>query len=65
MKEFSECYHTELIEFLNEYCKDCTNFIELKEKIPDVEVKSKKKSKIPKFTMKLYAFFIRKSCVFQ
>ena len=64
MKEFSECYHTELIEFLNEYCKDCTDFIELKEKISDFEVKSKKKSKIPKFTMKLYAFFYQKIMCF-
>ena len=64
MKEFSACYHSELIEFLNEYCKDCTDFIELKEKISDVEVKSKKKSKIPKFTMKLYAFFNQKIMCF-
>ena len=64
MKEFSECCHSELIEFLNEYCKDCIDFIELKEKISDTEVKSKQKSKIPNFTLKLYAFFYQKIMCF-
>ena len=64
MKDFSECCHGELIEFLNEYCKDCIDFIELKEKVSDAEVKSKQKSKIPKFTLKLYAFFYQKIMCF-
>ena len=45
MKDFSECCHGELIEFLNEYYKNCIDFIELKEKISDTEVKSKKNLK--------------------
>ena len=60
MKEFSECCYFELIDFINEYCQDCFDFVELKEKILDTEVKSKQKSKIPKFTLQLYAFFYQK-----
>ena len=64
MKEFSECFYNVLIDFFNEYCKDCTDFIELKEKISDIEVKSKPKSKIPKFTLQLYAFVYQKLMCF-
>ena len=56
IKDFSECFYDELVEFCNEFCDDCTNFIEIKEKISDVEVKRKKTTKIPKFTLQLYAF---------
>ena len=55
IKDFSECFHDELIKFSNEFCDDCTDFIEIKEKILDVEVKSKQTTKIPKFTLQLYA----------
>ena len=59
MKDFSECCYDELIDFCNNYCKDCVDFIELKEKISDIEIKSKQqqqKSKIPKFTLQLCVF---------
>ena len=56
IKDFSECFYDELAEFCNEFCDDCTNFIEIKEKISDVEVKRKQATKIPKFTLQLYAF---------
>ena len=64
MKEFSECFYDELTDCCNEYCKDCVDFIELKEKISDIEVKSKQKSKIPKFTLQLYAFVYQKLMCF-
>ena len=67
MKDFSECCYDELIDFCNNYCKDCVDFIELKEKIFDIEIKSKQqqqKSKIPKFTLQLYVFFLSESHVF-
>ena len=56
IKDFSECFYDELLEFCNEFCDDCTDFIEIKEKISDVEVKSKQTTKIPKFTLQIYAF---------
>ena len=56
IKDFSECFHDKLIKFCNEFCDDCTDFIEVKEKVSDVEVKSKQTTKIPKFTLQLYAF---------
>ena len=68
MKDFSEYCYDELLDFCNNYYKDCMDFIDLKEKISDIEIKSKQqqqKSKIPKFTLQLYAFFYQRSCVFQ
>ena len=56
IKDFSECFYDELVEFCNEFCDDCTDFIEIKEKILNVEVKRKQTTKIPKFTLQLYAF---------
>ena len=64
MKEFSECFYDVLIDFFNDYCKDCIDFIEIKEKISDIEIKSKQKSKIPKFTSQLYAFVYKKLMCF-
>ena len=64
MKEFSECFYDVLTDFCYEYCKDCVDFTELKEKISDIEVKSKQKSKIPKFTLQLYAFVYQKLMCF-
>ena len=65
LKEFSECYYEELNEFLLENCEECNDFTDLKDKISETEVKSKQKSVIPKFNLKLYAFFIKTSCVFR
>ena len=56
IKKFSECFYDELVEFCNEFCDDCTDFIEIKEKISDVEVKRKQTTKIRKFTLQLHAF---------
>ena len=55
MKDFSECFYDELIDFCNEFCDDCVDFIELKDKISDVQIKSKQKAKVSKFTLQLYA----------
>ena len=30
IKDFSECFRDELIKFCNEFCDDCTDFIEIK-----------------------------------
>ena len=56
MKEFSECFYDELNDFCRVNCNDCVDFIELKEKISDVQIKSKQTSKISKFTLQIYAF---------
>ena len=58
LNEFSECFHEELIDFINENFEEIENFEELKELISEVKVKSK--SKISKFNMQIYAFFIKK-----
>ena len=60
LKDFSECHFNELIEFIDEHLPELSDFIELKEKISETEVKSKQKSKISKFTLKIYAFFYQK-----
>ena len=64
MKDFSECFYDILTNFLNDHCVDCNDFLELKERISGVEVKSKQKSKIPKFTLQLYAFIYQKLMCF-
>ena len=60
MKDFSECFYGELIDFCNEFCDDCVDFTELKDEISDVQIKSKQKAKISKFTLQLYAFVYQK-----
>ena len=60
IKDFLECFYDELVEFCNDFCDDCTDFIEIKEKNSDVEVKRKQTTKIPKFTLQLYAFVYQK-----
>ena len=64
LKEFSECYYEELNEFLLENCEECNDFTDLKDKISETEVKSKQKSVIPKFNLKLYTFFYQKITCF-
>ena len=55
MKDFSECYYDELIDFRNEFCVDWVDFIELKDKISDVQIKSKQKIKISNLFPKCFA----------
>ena len=57
INEFSECFHEELIDYINENFEEIENFEELKELISEVKVKSK--SKISKFNMQIYAFFYK------
>ena len=64
MKDFSECFYDELIDFCNKFCKDCVDFIELKGKISNIEIKSKQKTKILKFTLQLYAFVYQRLMCF-
>ena len=56
IQEFSDYLYDELIEFCNEFCKDCVNFIEVKERIFAQQIKNKQGSKISKFSLQLYAF---------
>ena len=57
VQEFSDCNYRKLIDFCEEFCDDCNDFIEVKERISDVQIKNKNNSiKIPKFTLQLYAF---------
>ena len=55
LNNFTECFHDELVEFLNENFPDIENFEELKELISEVKVKSR--SKISKLNLQIYAFF--------
>ena len=55
LNDFNECFHDELIDFINENFEEIDNFNDLKELISEVKVKSK--SKISKFNMQIYAFF--------
>ena len=43
IKEFSVCLYDELIEICNEFCKDCVDFADIKERIPDVQIKNKQR----------------------
>ena len=54
--EFEDCPHNELIDFLKENL-EIESFNELKEKISETKVKST--SKIPKFKIQIYAFFLQ------
>ena len=54
--DFTECYYGELIDFCNEFCGDCGDFAEIKERMSDVTIKNKQESKIPKFMLQVYAF---------
>ena len=56
IQEFSDCVYDELIDFCLELCKDCENFLEIKERISSVEIKDSQQSKISKSTLQLYAF---------
>ena len=56
IQEFSDCFYDDLIQFCGEFCKNCNDFSELKDRISDVTIKSKRTTKISKFTLKLYAF---------
>ena len=56
IQEFSDCVYDELIDFCSELCKDCENFLEIKETISAVEIKNTTQSKIPKSTLQIYAF---------
>ena len=56
IQEFSDCLYDELIEFCNEFCKDCVDLIEIRERISDVQIKNKQESKFSKFSLQLYAF---------
>ena len=60
MKEFSECFYDELNDFCRVNCNDCVDFIELKEKISDVQIKSKQTSKISKYTLQIYSFVYKR-----
>ena len=56
LNNFTECFHDELVEFLNENFPDIENFEELKELISEVKVKSR--LKISKLNLQIYAFFL-------
>ena len=60
INKFSECYNDELIDFCNEFCADCSNVAEIKERVLDVLIKNKQGSKIPTFTLQVYAFVYQK-----
>ena len=56
IQEFSDCLYYELIEFCNEFCKYCFDFVEIKERISDVQIKNKQGPKLSKFLLQLHAF---------
>ena len=46
IQEFSDCVYDDLIQFCGEFCKNCNDFSELKDRISDVTIKSKRTTKI-------------------
>ena len=56
IQEFADCVYGNLIQFCGKFCKDCDDFSELQDRISDVTFKSKRTTKISKFTLKLDAF---------
>ena len=54
--EFSKCYDDKFIDFCGEFCADCCDFAEIKERILDVTIKNKQGTKIKKMTLQVYAF---------
>ena len=60
VQEFSDCPHEELEDFCLEFCRDCTDFIEIREIISSVEIKNTPQSKISRSTLKLYAYVYQK-----
>ena len=60
VQEFSDCPHEELVDFCLEFCRDCANFIEIRDRISSVDRKNTPQSKISRITLKLYAFVYQK-----
>ena len=60
IQEFSDCPHEELLNFCLEFCSDCVDFIEIKERISDMDMKNNPRPKISKRTLQLYAYFYQK-----
>ena len=56
----SDCSFPCLIEFIEEHLPDFESFEQVKSEIGNVEVKGYTKTKIPKFTLQLYAFVYQK-----
>ena len=56
INKFCECYNDELINSCNEFYADCSDFAGINEQVLDVLIKNKQGSKIPKFTLQVYAF---------
>ena len=56
IQEFADCVYVNLIQFCQEFCKDCNDFSELKDRVSDVTIKSKRTTKISKITLKFYTF---------
>ena len=54
--DFSKCYDDKFIDFCDEFCADCCDFAEIKERILDVTIKNKQGTKILKMTLQVYAF---------
>ena len=46
IQEFADCVYDDIIQFCGEICKDCNGFSELKDRISDVTIKSKRTTKI-------------------
>ena len=53
IQKFADCVYGYLIQFCQEFCKDCNDLSELKDRISDVKIKSKRTTRISKFTLKL------------
>ena len=56
MLHFSDCHYPPLTEFIRKHLSEFDSFEQVKEEIEIVEIKGYTNSKIPKFTLQLYAF---------
>ena len=59
INSMKECFYDKLNDYCRDNYNDCVDFIELKEKISDVQIKSKQTSKISNLHCKYMHLFIR------
>ena len=60
IQEFFDCPQEELNDFCQEFCKDCVDFVEIRDRISNMQIKNTPQSKIPKSTLQLYDYVYQK-----
>ena len=60
IQEFFDCPHEELVDFCQEFCKDCVDFVEIKDRGSRVQIKNTPQCKVSKSTLQLYVYVYQK-----